>query len=144
VLFLAPLCRYCSCFAQLGNLRCDRFVNSAVSTATLLLKAKQLGWRTVSASVRYLKQPAVLTIENSTLLEPEPEPTDRLSILRRKYRKPAEQPPPVIPHVQFQGEFLRLAEPVMAELYVDQLLDRDEFRRHCDRNLTRERIVANL
>ena len=32
----------------------------------------------------------------------------------------------------------------MAEVYVSHLLDRDEFRRHCDRYQTRERILANL
>jgi hypothetical protein len=32
----------------------------------------------------------------------------------------------------------------MAEVYVSQLLDRDEFRRHCDRFKTREAILANL
>jgi hypothetical protein len=37
-----------------------------------------------------------------------------------------------------------LATPVMAEVYVSHLLDRDEFRRHCDRYQTLDRILANL
>jgi hypothetical protein len=32
----------------------------------------------------------------------------------------------------------------MAEVYVSRLLDRDEFRRHCDRHQTRNAILANL
>jgi hypothetical protein len=32
----------------------------------------------------------------------------------------------------------------MAEVYVNRLLDRDEFRRHCDAYQSREAILANL
>jgi hypothetical protein len=37
-----------------------------------------------------------------------------------------------------------MAYPVMAEVYVSRLLDRDEFRRHCDLNQTRTKILENL
>jgi hypothetical protein len=33
---------------------------------------------------------------------------------------------------------------VTAEVYVDRLLDRAEFRRHCDRYQTRSAILENL
>jgi hypothetical protein len=49
--------------------------------------------------------------------------------------------PPHDGHRLLTGLLLQvLAVPVMAEDYVGQLLDRDEFRRHCDR----EAILANL
>ena len=44
----------------------------------------------------------------------------------------------------FCGDHYELAVPVMAEAYVPRLLDRDEFRRHCDRFKTQDRILANL
>ena len=49
-------------------------------------------------------------------------------------------PPPVL----FSGDRYEFAVPVLAEVYVTRLLDRDEFRRHCDRHKTRDAILANL
>jgi hypothetical protein len=46
--------------------------------------------------------------------------------------------------VEFGNTYLFLAYPVTAEVYVDRLLDRDEFRRHCDRYKTRSEILKNL
>ena len=64
---------------------------------------------------------------------------------RRKFRKgPKPARSPELPDVQFSGEQHGLAVPVMAEVYVGQLLNRHEFRRHCDRYGTREAILANL
>jgi len=40
--------------------------------------------------------------------------------------------------------FYPLAYPVFEEIYVSRLLDRDEFRAHCDRHKTRKAILANL
>ena len=37
-----------------------------------------------------------------------------------------------------------MASPVFAEVYVSRLLDRTEFRAHCDRFRTVDRILANL
>ncbi len=37
-----------------------------------------------------------------------------------------------------------IAYPVFAEAYVSKLLDRDEFRAHCDRYKTRQQILAHL
>jgi hypothetical protein len=46
--------------------------------------------------------------------------------------------------VVFRSESHKVAYPVMAEVYVTELLDRDEFRRHCDMHETTEAILANL
>lgn len=48
------------------------------------------------------------------------------------------------PPVRFSSERHELAVPAMAAVYVGQLLDRDEFRRHCDRFSTRAAILGNL
>ena len=46
--------------------------------------------------------------------------------------------------VEFGSVALSLAYPVTAEVYVDRILDRDEFRHHCDRFKTRSEILKNL
>ncbi len=82
-----------------------------------------LGWRTTPVTVDYRVRPNVLGVDPS-------QPT----------AKPAGEPPVVL----FTGDRYELAVPVMAEVYVSRLLDRDEFRRHCDLFKTREAILANL
>jgi hypothetical protein len=42
------------------------------------------------------------------------------------------------------GNWVSLATPVVAEVYVNGILNREEFRRHCDAYVTREAILANL
>jgi hypothetical protein len=46
--------------------------------------------------------------------------------------------------VSFDSESQALVYPVMEEIYVSKILDREEFRRHCDRYKTRSAILANL
>jgi hypothetical protein len=46
--------------------------------------------------------------------------------------------------VGFHGQSETLAYPVMAEVYVSKILDREEFQRHCDHYKTRSAILANL
>ena len=46
--------------------------------------------------------------------------------------------------LQFWDSHPDLAFPVFAELYVNRLLNRDEFREHCDKHRTQEAILANL
>jgi hypothetical protein len=46
--------------------------------------------------------------------------------------------------VAFAREFHHAPYPVFAEVYVSRLLDRDEFRRRCDRHRTRSAILAAL
>lgn len=44
----------------------------------------------------------------------------------------------------FLGKVHTLPYLVTAEVYVTELLDRAEFRAHCDRHETYEQIVGNL
>lgn len=44
----------------------------------------------------------------------------------------------------WNAERHRVPQPVTAEVYVARLLDRDEFRRHCDKHQTRSAILAAL
>ncbi|NOT27467.1 MAG: hypothetical protein HOP16_15360 [Acidobacteria bacterium] len=46
--------------------------------------------------------------------------------------------------VEFKGDSYPVAAPVFAETYVGRLLDRNEFRAHCDRYKTKERILQSL
>jgi len=48
------------------------------------------------------------------------------------------------PDIRFTSTFRRIAYPVSAEAYVTRLLDRDEFRAHCDRYKTRTQILQHL
>jgi hypothetical protein len=86
-----------------------------------------LGWRTSQVIVDYQRPPAVASVR------PDESGAEAIRGLTR-------QPPPV----QFSGDSYEFAVPVMAEAYVSRLLDRDEFRRHCDRHGTRSAILANL
>jgi hypothetical protein len=101
-----------------------------------------LGWRTVPVDVEFRVPPTALAVEPAG--PPGPEATDRLSVLRKKFRKAPEKIPAETPRVQFDGARYEFAVPVMAEVYVEKVLDRDEFRRHCDRYRTRSAILANL
>jgi hypothetical protein len=46
--------------------------------------------------------------------------------------------------LHFTANYQRLAYPVMAEVYVNEILDREQFRRHCDTYQTQSAILANL
>ncbi len=48
------------------------------------------------------------------------------------------------PEVHFHGTHRYLATPVFAEVYVTKILNRAEFRRHCDTYQTKAAILANL
>jgi hypothetical protein len=82
-----------------------------------------LGWRVTAVDVAYRVPPTV----------------ERIEALAGD-RRPVGEPPPVL----FSGDRYEFAVPVMAEVHVSRLLDRDEFRRHCDRHRTRDAILANL
>jgi hypothetical protein len=56
-------------------------------------------------------------------------------------RKESQRCPPPI---EFSSERYEFAVPVMAEVYVSRLLDRDEFRKYCDHHKSRNAIVVNL
>ena len=80
-----------------------------------------LGWDTRRLDVGYRKPPVVVVTRDG---------------------RPVSDPKVV--EVRFQPEGHRLAYPVTAEVYVDRLLDRDEFRRLCDRYKTRTEILRHL
>lgn len=48
------------------------------------------------------------------------------------------------PEIVFSEAYHDLACPVTAEVYVDRVLNRDEFRRHCDTYKTQSAILENL
>ena len=48
------------------------------------------------------------------------------------------------PELIFHGTWRQLATPIFAEVYVTKLLNRDEFRRHCDTYATQAAILSNL
>jgi hypothetical protein len=46
--------------------------------------------------------------------------------------------------IQFRTSSQSLPYPVTAEVYVTQILNRAEFRKHCDQFKTQEAILKNL
>jgi hypothetical protein len=48
------------------------------------------------------------------------------------------------PLLEFHTASKAIAYPVMAEVYVDKILNREEFRAHCDKHKTRQAILENL
>jgi hypothetical protein len=48
------------------------------------------------------------------------------------------------PEVVFTGDYQDLASPVTAEVYVEKILNRDEFRSHCDAYKTQSAILESL
>ena len=46
--------------------------------------------------------------------------------------------------LHFGSDCSRLAYPVLAEVYVNEILDREQFRRHCDTYKTQSAILSNL
>ena len=81
-----------------------------------------LGWTTSGASYSYAERPVV------TVTDPEGKPAA------------GDEAPELIYH----GAWRELATPVFAEVYVTRLLNRDEFRRHCDTYATQSAILSNL
>ena len=61
-----------------------------------------------------------------------------------KAGKHVEQGAADAPRLVFHYASYSLAYPVTAELYVTKILDRNEFRAHCDNYKTRSAILANL
>jgi hypothetical protein len=81
-----------------------------------------LGWQTTPVDVQYRAEPVILGTE----------------------RGASEKRDGDLPPVLFTGSHYGLPVPVMAEVYVSRVLDRDEFRRHCDCFRTRAAILAHL
>jgi hypothetical protein len=96
-----------------------------------------LGWDRTLLQVRYEARPTVVSCERDVRPGHPADATGRppLRVV------PGTDAPP---RVEFQRQWCEAATPVFAEVYVSRLLDRDEFRRHCDCHQTRDAILANL
>lgn len=81
-----------------------------------------LGWTSSGAFYSYAQQPT------ATVTGPDGKPAA------------GEEAPELI----FHGSGRALASPVFAEVYVSRLLNRDEFRQHCDAYATQAAILSNL
>ncbi|WP_254506595.1 hypothetical protein [Anatilimnocola floriformis] len=81
-----------------------------------------LGWEGVSSLVGYARHPATKIIDADG-------------------KEPAAD---TGPRVVFRERECRLTAPVFAEVYVTKILNRAEFRRHCDTYQTKAAILANL
>jgi hypothetical protein len=103
-----------------------------------------LGWAATPVNVSFAVPPAVVTCESDS-------PQSSASggwrgWLRRTFGRASEAPTraEAMPEVRFGMARQELATPVLVEVYVGRLLDRDEFRAHCDRHRSRRAIVENL
>src|SRR5262249_19403321 len=78
-----------------------------------------LGWNRTVLQVSYATEPVVVTCE-------------------------PEEPSEARPRFEFRGERHESATPVFAEVLVEEVQDRDAFRRFCDEHQTHEAILAAL
>jgi hypothetical protein len=81
-----------------------------------------LGWASRSVEVDFEKPPAVTFLNH----------------------RGGDEGPGATPEVTFRSATYPLVYPVTAEVYVSKILNRDEFRAHCDKYKTRSAILANL
>jgi hypothetical protein len=95
-----------------------------------------LGWASEELVVSYATPPRVLSCQRQ-------EPTGRLEVPRRKFRAPPADENEA-PAVEFVSAYHDLPTPVLVEVYVSRVLDREEFRAHCDRHQTRAAILRAL
>lgn len=78
-----------------------------------------MGWQSADLTVSYDHPPKVLLVND-------------------------EEPNEVHYELVYGSNSKRGAYPVFAEVYVDKLLNRKEFQKHCDKHFTEENIIANL
>jgi hypothetical protein len=88
-----------------------------------------LGWEDAGCNVDYVKRPKI------TVTGPDGKP-----VIVGMPGVPVGDDP----EIHFHGSWRSLATPVFAEVYVTKLLNRAEFRRHCDTYKTKAAIVGNL
>jgi hypothetical protein len=94
-----------------------------------------LGWSHRPLAVRFHRPPRVVETAGR-------KPASALEWLGRRFRRTRDDA--VVPPIEFTSEHYSAAFPVTAEIYVDRLLDRDAFRRLCDRLRTRSAILEAL
>ncbi len=85
-----------------------------------------LGWEHANCTLGYVKEPGI------KITGPDGQPVI--------FGMPGGDGPEII----FHGTHRHLATPVFAEVYVTKLLNRAEFRRHCDTYQTKAAILSNL
>jgi hypothetical protein len=81
-----------------------------------------LGWSSRPVEIGFAKRPAVTVFDSN------------------QKRVPEDKGPILI----FETARKSIVYPVMAEVYVTKILNREEFRRHCDKYGTRKQILQNL
>jgi hypothetical protein len=81
-----------------------------------------LGWEPKRSWLSYAKQPLVSAADASGK---DVNPSEKFEVV-------------------YGTQWLDLASPIFAEVWVTKLLNRDEFRRHCDTYVTPSVILANL
>jgi hypothetical protein len=81
-----------------------------------------LGWSSRPVEIEFARRPAVTVFDANR----KPVPEDKGPILI------------------FETARRSIAYPVMAEVYVKNILNREEFRQHCDKYRTRRQILQNL
>jgi hypothetical protein len=93
-----------------------------------------LGWSDRPVTIDFLQTPRIV--------EAVPEKqASRLQQLRRRFGKAQEN---AAPQIEFVAAYHRVAFPVTAEVYVNQLLNRDAFQRLCDERKTPTAILEAL
>jgi hypothetical protein len=90
-----------------------------------------LGWEHANCTLGYVKQPGI------KITSPVGKP---VAYFPGMPGAPVED----APEIHFYGAHRYLATPIFAEVYVTKLLNRTEFRRHCDTYATKAAILANL
>ncbi|MFN0017265.1 MAG: hypothetical protein ACKVP0_03335 [Pirellulaceae bacterium] len=86
-----------------------------------------LGWEQANCTLGYVQHPGI------AITGPDGKPAE--------FGKPGGEE---TPEIHFHGTHRHLATPVFAEVYVTKLLNRTEFRRHCETYQTKAAILANL
>ena len=92
-----------------------------------------LGWKAKRLDISFVNPPRVVGWNGAGLASPR-------RLLSRFFAKEANPPP----EIDFDATYKPLATPVTAEVYVTKILNRDEFRRHCDTHETASAIFENL
>src|SRR5262249_9437431 len=91
-----------------------------------------LGWTSKYLRTYFDTPPRIVHLEGPAA------PSAATGLLGRLFGKRGQ------PEIVFTEAYTELACPVTAEVYVEKILDRDEFRRHCDTYKTQSAILANL
>ncbi len=93
-----------------------------------------LGWTSAQLLVSFAREPQVISLEKTG-----PQPATALMHPSQSLLSEGEKP-----RVRFTQSLYNLDYPVMAEIYVERILNREEFQSHCTRYETAESILSHL